>query len=95
MPRRRRQAESPTPPPVPTGPPRPWQKPGFTFAIGWPPGFVPQLQRTRELAQSQLARSNREARLAKGDTGTILGLSPKSDADLLLRRVRAARAVQR
>jgi hypothetical protein len=51
----------------------PWQRPGYRFAINWPPGFVPQLQRTREVEQSETSRANRLRRVEKGDTGTILG----------------------
>jgi hypothetical protein len=57
-------------------------------AHNWPPMFEPQWQRTREVQQSETARINRERRVALGDPGTIVGLSAKSEAEQLLRRVR-------
>ena len=59
---------------------RPWQAPGYTFLPpDWPPLFVPQFKRTREFEQSELSRINRAARVAQGDTGTIVGLSTRAD----------------
>jgi hypothetical protein len=51
-------------------------------AHNWPPRFESQYQRTREVEQSEYSRVNREAQVAAGNTGTILGISPKSDARL-------------
>lgn len=59
----------------------------------WPPRFEPQMQRTRELEQSELSRINREKRVALGDHGTIVGLSAKAEAERLLRRLSAPKAL--
>lgn len=59
----------------------------------WPPTFEPQLRRTREVEQSESSRVNREARVAQGDTGTIVGLTQRADA-LMHQRLVAARAVR-
>jgi hypothetical protein len=60
--------------------------PGHFMALvrrhNWPPRFDPQFQRTRELEQSEISRTNRERRLVLGDTGTIVGLSQRSDERL-------------
>ena len=66
--RARRAAPSATPSAA-----QPWAQPGFRFSIDWPPGFVPQLQRTRELQHSEISSANRMRRVQNGDTGTILG----------------------
>ena len=66
----------------------------FTEAIrahNWPPRFEPRLQRTREVAQSELSRINREARQALGDTGTICGLTRRSD-EMIAQRLISQRA---
>ena len=55
----------------------------------WPPMFEPQLRRTREVEQSELSRINREARVAQGDTGTIVGLTLRADA-LMMQRMMPA-----
>ena len=62
-------------------------------AHNWPPRFSPQYQRTREVEQSELSRINRERRVALGDSGTIVGLSIRSD-ELIRQRVVAQRAVR-
>jgi hypothetical protein len=70
----------------------PWEKPGYTFSIGWPTGYVPvaadQALRASKKGQNVTMNSEkfsalRAARIARGDTranGTIAGLSNKSDA---------------
>jgi hypothetical protein len=59
----------------------------------WPPCFEPQFKSTREVEQSEISRINRERRVALGDTGTILGLSDRSDEMIRKRRI-AQRAVR-
>lgn len=70
--------------------------PSKAHPLGWPPRFAPQMQRTREVEQSELSRINREAQVAQvalGKTGTIVGLSQRAD-DLIRQRVVAKRAVR-
>jgi hypothetical protein len=59
----------------------------------WPPRFEPQMQRTREVEQSEISRINRERRQALGDTGTIVGLTQRAD-DLIRQRVMSQRVVR-
>jgi hypothetical protein len=56
--------------------PAPWERPGYTFSIGWPAGYVGTI-RGEAVDRSAIARRNRERRVALGDTGTIVGLSRK------------------
>lgn len=53
----------------------------------WPPSFVPQAPRTRELEMSEISRANRERRVAMGDTGTMLGVSRRADERIALRTI--------
>lgn len=62
-------------------------------AHNWPPRFEPQFRSTREVQQSEISRINRERRMALGDTGTIVGMSKRSD-ELIQQRLLAARAVR-
>lgn len=48
----------------------------------WPPGWLPQEWGVDSFAASQQSTANREKRLEAGDTGTIVGLSEKSEARL-------------
>ena len=59
----------------------------------WPPNYEPQMQRTREVEQSEISRINRERRQALGDTGTIVGLTQRAD-DLIRQRVMSQRVVR-
>ena len=68
----------------------PYEAGHFTELIrrhDWPPRWQAQYQRTREVEQSEICRANRERQVALGNTGTIVGLSLKSDAALLARQV--------
>ena len=60
--------------------------PYFTHEIlvnDWPPGWLPEEDDGKSSLQaSAIASANREARLRAGDTGTIVGLSDKSDRRL-------------
>ncbi len=62
----------------------PWEQPGFTFQIGWPPGFVPSESKATIGAaeRSRRASANRDQQVAKGITGSLRGMSKKSDARL-------------
>lgn len=66
-------------------------KPGhFTELLrkhDWPPRWVPQMSLRSTPDWSAISTANREARVALGDTGTIVGLSVKADAAILLRKV--------
>ena len=57
----------------------------------WPPSFEPMFVAGREAEQSEIARINRERRVANGDPGTILGLSQRSD-ELIRQRLTTMRA---
>lgn len=72
----------PKPAPVPSAD----YPPGFFCELirahNWPPRFESQYQRTNEVEWSLISRINREAQQAKGNSGTIVGISPKSDERL-------------
>ena len=57
----------------------------------WPPRFEPMFVAGREAEQSEIARINRERRVANGDPGTILRLSQRSD-ELIRQRLTTMRA---
>lgn len=61
---------------------KPWLEPGYTFSIGWPPGFVPQPLERSAVRDSEIATATRQAALAKGNTGTLQGrpLSKRTQA---------------
>ena len=48
----------------------------------WPPGWLPTEWGRDDKAVSQIATENREKQQARGISGTIVGLSDKSDARL-------------
>lgn len=52
----------------------PWEQPGYSFSIGWPPEYAPQKIDTGPSAfdRSLQAASNRQRQIANGFTGTIL-----------------------
>lgn len=82
--------------PAPAAPAQPYPPGHFTELIrrhNWPPRFEPQYQRTREVEMSESSRIHREAQMALGNTGTIVGLTARAD-DLMLQRLTAARAVR-
>ncbi len=51
----------------------------------WPPGWEPGEWGNLSVAASQIASAARSVQVAKGNTGTIVGLSERSDALLLAR----------
>ena len=84
-------------PVVPPEPAGPSYEPGHFLALirrhDWPPSFESQFQRTREVEQSELARINRERLVARGITGTIVGLTQRAD-DMILQRLTQGRALR-
>jgi len=58
---------------------RPWERPGYTFSIGWPVGFVPMFGKMNSAYLSRVASQTRERDLDAGKyyaKGTITGLAP-------------------
>ena len=55
----------------------------------WPPMFEPQLGNPVEAWRSEIARANREARVEKGDFGTIRGLTKKATDHPVQHRIAA------
>ncbi len=49
----------------------------------WPPGWLPSEWGRDQSAASKQATANRDAQVARGNLGTIVGLSERSDARLL------------
>lgn len=65
-----------------------WPAAGYFTALmvrhNWPPGWQPAVDWGINHARaSEIAAKQRAGQLAKGITGTIVGLSDKSDARLL------------
>jgi hypothetical protein len=73
--------------PVPSKNPE-WPLPYFPYFThdclvnDWPPGWLTSEWGRDDKALSQRATENREQQQAKGNMGTIVGLSDKSDARL-------------
>lgn len=71
----------------------PWEDPAFRFSIDWPPGFVPQQMKAGELdafGRSRTAAIAREAQILNGHSGSIIGISDKSDKRMRERIDRSA-----
>lgn len=58
----------------------PWSKPGYRFSIGWPPGHeFTEVKGRSDADASARGTAARNAQLAKGVSGTIVGLTRASD----------------
>jgi hypothetical protein len=78
-----RAPEQQTPKKAKSGASAGWPPGYFTSLIlehRWPPMWEPKFRPTKWLQWSEISRKNREARMEKGDFGTIRDLSPKATA---------------
>lgn len=67
-------------------PPKPdCLQPGFRFSLpDWPPGFVPQMQRTREVEAREASARGRQTAMDNGHTGSIPGRLSENGRPTLL-----------
>lgn len=71
----------------------PWKAPGFTFSIGWPYGFVSQIEHDNSALLSARSTASRAEQVAKGNTGSVFGISQSADkrcAQFILEAKKAA-----
>ena len=57
----------------------PWEAPGFSFQIDWPPGFVSQIRPDNDAEISARSTAARAIQVAKGNSGSICGLTRGAD----------------
>lgn len=70
-----------------------WEQPGYRFSIDWPPLFVSQISTDNSALLSARSTASRAEQVAKGNTGSVFGISQSADkrcAQFILEAKKAA-----